>query len=332
MIFRCAVSPLRPSAGELRQDPHVRHRPARRRELSRIRQLPAGRNRRDFRPALGPHRADDLLRRALSGALSCAGRERRVVPHRAVSLHPQDRRGALARPAARPRHRDRLLRVRRGASRPAREQARDLWPFADRRSLGRGTRRGRRRARRLPGQDRPGKSRDRAQDRAVAAARPALRHRRSQGRSGASAPRSGIGMIRYNLRCEQGHAFESWFQSSSAYEAQVKRKLVNCPVCGSAKVEKAIMAPRIVSKKGRESAPAPAPAAPARSRRRPDRPAADGAGARAARQAQGIARSHRQERRQCRRALSQRSAQDALRRHRAPPDLRRGLARGSHAR
>jgi hypothetical protein len=66
-------------------------------------------------------------------------------------------------------------------------------------------------------------------------------------------------MIRYNLRCERGHAFESWFQSSSAYEAQEKRKLVNCPICGSAKVERAIMAPQIVSKKGRDStAPAPA--------------------------------------------------------------------------
>jgi hypothetical protein len=69
-------------------------------------------------------------------------------------------------------------------------------------------------------------------------------------------------MIHYHLRCERGHAFESWFQSSSAYEAQEKRKLVNCPTCGSAKVERAIMAPRIVSKKGRET-PVPAPAATA---------------------------------------------------------------------
>ena len=68
-------------------------------------------------------------------------------------------------------------------------------------------------------------------------------------------------MIHYNLRCARGHAFESWFQSSSAYESQEKRKLVNCPVCGSAEVERAIMAPQIVSKKGREvtgAAPAPA--------------------------------------------------------------------------
>jgi hypothetical protein len=69
-------------------------------------------------------------------------------------------------------------------------------------------------------------------------------------------------MIRYSLRCEAGHEFESWFQSSSVYEQQEKRKLVNCPACGSAKVERAIMAPQIVSKKGRDSAaPVPAPAA-----------------------------------------------------------------------
>jgi hypothetical protein len=68
-------------------------------------------------------------------------------------------------------------------------------------------------------------------------------------------------MIRYTLRCDHGHAFESWFQSSSAYETQEKRKLVNCPICGSAKVERAIMAPQIVSKKGRDiEAPAPAAA------------------------------------------------------------------------
>lgn len=56
-------------------------------------------------------------------------------------------------------------------------------------------------------------------------------------------------MIRYNLRCGRGHAFESWFQSSSAYDSQVKRKLVNCPACGSAKIEKAIMAPQIGRKR-----------------------------------------------------------------------------------
>jgi hypothetical protein len=67
-------------------------------------------------------------------------------------------------------------------------------------------------------------------------------------------------MIRYNLRCDRGHAFESWFQSSSAYESQEKRMLVSCPACGSIKVERAIMAPQIVSKKSKDGA-APSPAA-----------------------------------------------------------------------
>jgi hypothetical protein len=70
-------------------------------------------------------------------------------------------------------------------------------------------------------------------------------------------------MIRYSLRCERDHTFESWFQDSSAYDSQVKRKLVSCPVCDSVKVEKAIMAPRIVGKKGRErTEPQPEAAAP----------------------------------------------------------------------
>ena len=66
-------------------------------------------------------------------------------------------------------------------------------------------------------------------------------------------------MICYTLRCEHDHSFESWFQSSSAYDSQVRRKLVTCPVCGSSKVDKAIMAPRVVSKKGRDRNPAPEP-------------------------------------------------------------------------
>ena len=62
-------------------------------------------------------------------------------------------------------------------------------------------------------------------------------------------------MTHYNLRCKTGHAFESWFQSSSAYETQERRKLVSCPVCGTTKVERAIMAPQIVSTKGRDTKP-----------------------------------------------------------------------------
>jgi len=52
-------------------------------------------------------------------------------------------------------------------------------------------------------------------------------------------------MIRYALVCDKQHEFESWFQNSGAYDKQVKRGLVTCPICGSAKVEKAIMAPQL---------------------------------------------------------------------------------------
>ena len=52
-------------------------------------------------------------------------------------------------------------------------------------------------------------------------------------------------MIRYALVCDRQHDFEAWFQSSADYDKQAKRELVNCPACGSTKVEKAIMAPSI---------------------------------------------------------------------------------------
>jgi hypothetical protein len=70
-------------------------------------------------------------------------------------------------------------------------------------------------------------------------------------------------MIRYALACDKGHAFESWFQSSAAYDKQVKRGLVTCPVCNSAKVEKAIMAPQLsgTRKRGEASSPQQVPAA-----------------------------------------------------------------------
>jgi hypothetical protein len=68
-------------------------------------------------------------------------------------------------------------------------------------------------------------------------------------------------MIRYALVCERGHDFESWFQDSAAYDKQLKRKLVTCPQCGSAKVEKAIMAPRLSSAAKKRGAPIETPAA-----------------------------------------------------------------------
>ena len=70
-------------------------------------------------------------------------------------------------------------------------------------------------------------------------------------------------MIRYALNCEHGHAFESWFQSSAAYDKQAKRSLVTCPLCGSAKVEKAMMAPRLSRAEGAEPVPPATPPVPA---------------------------------------------------------------------
>ncbi len=79
-------------------------------------------------------------------------------------------------------------------------------------------------------------------------------------------------MIRYTLVCAKGHEFESWFAGSAAFDKQAKRGLVECPVCGSNKVEKALMAPRLAgTRKAAATAPAdvepaaapvPAPAEP----------------------------------------------------------------------
>jgi hypothetical protein len=52
-------------------------------------------------------------------------------------------------------------------------------------------------------------------------------------------------MIRYALICDNAHEFESWFSTSAGFEDQARRGLVTCPVCDSAKVERAIMAPNV---------------------------------------------------------------------------------------
>ncbi len=65
-------------------------------------------------------------------------------------------------------------------------------------------------------------------------------------------------MIRYSLACEDGHTFESWFQNAAAYDKQAARKLINCPVCGSMKVEKTLMAPALANTKKRDAASAAA--------------------------------------------------------------------------
>jgi hypothetical protein len=52
-------------------------------------------------------------------------------------------------------------------------------------------------------------------------------------------------MIKYRLKCARGHEFETWFQNSAAFDKLAKRRQLTCATCGSEKVEKAIMSPRI---------------------------------------------------------------------------------------
>lgn len=55
-------------------------------------------------------------------------------------------------------------------------------------------------------------------------------------------------MIQYALKCEEGHQFESWFQSAAAFDSLAAAGHLSCAMCGSSKVEKALMAPRVTSK------------------------------------------------------------------------------------
>lgn len=55
-------------------------------------------------------------------------------------------------------------------------------------------------------------------------------------------------MILFDLKCSSDHVFEAWFPDSASYEKQVKKKTVECPVCGDTKVTKAPMAPRIAAR------------------------------------------------------------------------------------
>ncbi|HEY0878907.1 MAG TPA: DUF1178 family protein [Zeimonas sp.] len=49
----------------------------------------------------------------------------------------------------------------------------------------------------------------------------------------------------FDLACEHGHAFEGWFASAEAFEAQLSRSLVRCPVCDSVQVRRTPSAPRL---------------------------------------------------------------------------------------
>jgi hypothetical protein len=74
-------------------------------------------------------------------------------------------------------------------------------------------------------------------------------------------------MIRYSLKCEHDHSFDSWFQSAEAFEKLLNAGMVTCSVCGALGVEKAVMAPQVQAARKKAAKPATgplsAPASPA---------------------------------------------------------------------
>ena len=52
-------------------------------------------------------------------------------------------------------------------------------------------------------------------------------------------------MIHYSLVCDKSHKFDGWFSNAAAYDAQMLRGLVTCPICLTTAVDKAIMAPAV---------------------------------------------------------------------------------------
>lgn len=52
-------------------------------------------------------------------------------------------------------------------------------------------------------------------------------------------------MIRYQLRCSEGHEVDAWFRNSSAFDEQARKGLIVCPHCGDTKLSKSPMAPAV---------------------------------------------------------------------------------------
>ncbi len=77
-------------------------------------------------------------------------------------------------------------------------------------------------------------------------------------------------MIHYDLRCAAGHDFDGWFRSSAAFDQQARAGLLECPVCASPRVERAMMAPRLSRGAKPPAAPPPGTAATT-----PGKPVAD---------------------------------------------------------
>lgn len=69
-------------------------------------------------------------------------------------------------------------------------------------------------------------------------------------------------MIRYALKCDKEHSFESWFQNAGAFDSLTAAGMVVCPDCGSSKVAKTLMAPKVRPSRNVVVAPEPPQAAP----------------------------------------------------------------------
>ena len=59
-------------------------------------------------------------------------------------------------------------------------------------------------------------------------------------------------MIKYNLKCDNDHEFESWFSNSKEYDKLNKKRLLECIFCTSKKINKSIMAPTILNTKKKD--------------------------------------------------------------------------------
>ena len=69
-------------------------------------------------------------------------------------------------------------------------------------------------------------------------------------------------MIKYKLHCANEHEFEAWFGGSQDFEQQKTKSLLRCPVCASEQIEKSLMAPNVVTTKGKSPKREPSPAEP----------------------------------------------------------------------
>lgn len=69
-------------------------------------------------------------------------------------------------------------------------------------------------------------------------------------------------MIRYTMKCAAGHRFDSWFQNAGAFAALQSGGQLSCVVCGSAEVDKDLMAPNLTAARGKDDAPPPEATAP----------------------------------------------------------------------